>query len=110
MAVDRMAAHSPAVPAGRSAAAAGRLLATQDSAEPAMSWTARPPRNATPAVRMARIAEAAANMGTRSSAARPDGPALGARGGPVPARASHPDSDPTVTATTSSHASHEPRR
>jgi hypothetical protein len=37
MAVDRMAAHSPAGPAGRSAAAAGRLLTAQDSAEPMIS-------------------------------------------------------------------------
>lgn len=78
MAVDRMAAHSPAVPAGRSAAAAGRLLAAQDSAVPAMSWTARPPRSATPAVRMARIAEAAAKIGIRSAARAATDQRLGA--------------------------------
>jgi hypothetical protein len=48
MAVARMAAHSPNVPAGRSAAAAGRLFTAHASAVPAIIWAASPPRSGMP--------------------------------------------------------------
>lgn len=43
------------------------------SAESVMSWAASPPPSVRPAARMARIAEAAAKMGIRSSAVRTEG-------------------------------------
>ena len=48
MVVARMAAHSPAVPAGCRAAAAGRLLRLAASAEPAASWRVKLPCSARP--------------------------------------------------------------
>lgn len=110
MAVARMAGHRPAVPAGCSAAAAGRLLTVQVSREPARSWVVRPPRSVMPMARMARIAVAATYMGIRSSAAVPRGRVLAATAGLAAAGVSHRVSDAMVTVTASSQASHAPRR
>jgi len=83
MAVARMAAHNPGVLAGAAAAAAGRLPAIAASEDPSASWPARLPCRASPVPSSACIPDARPNIGSRSDAARTDGPAVTARAWPV---------------------------